>query len=139
MAQQYNTHPVKGKGEKTICDMVTHDYCVHYGGCFPGSTKGVYDKQKIGVLWGEKTCGYSDDLFGPTYSKGRQCHKESWAVVHNRCAVVGPICFKGDETGELVKYLQPKAIAGKKCRLDPVSDLPLDDEALVRMFNITII
>ena len=31
MASQYDAPPVQGKGSSTICDMVTHDYCVHYG------------------------------------------------------------------------------------------------------------
>jgi len=50
MSQQYDKPPVQGKGKTTICDMAVHDWCVHYGGCFPGSSKGVYDRNKVGVL-----------------------------------------------------------------------------------------
>ena len=55
------------------------------GGCFPGSTKNVYDTTKVGVLWGEASMGGNNELFGPPYGRYRQCDKDSWAVVHNRC------------------------------------------------------
>ena len=127
MAQQYDMPPVRGKGSSTICDMAVHDYCVHYGGCFPGSTKGVYDTEKVGVLWGEQTKGKSnvDDLFGPPYGRYKQCDKHTWSVVHNRCDWKGPICFAKDKNGNLIKYHQN--VKGRKCKLDPVTDSPLEN------------
>mmetsp|Transcript_11222 Transcript_11222/g.19721 ORF Transcript_11222/g.19721 Transcript_11222/m.19721 type:complete len:426 (-) Transcript_11222:263-1540(-) len=125
MAKQYDVPPVRGKGGTTICDMATHDYCVHYGGCFPGSNKGVYDDKKVGVLWGEASMGENNDLFGPPYGRNKQCDRDTWTVMHNRCDWKGPLCFRKDERGELVKYHQN--IRGRKCRLDPNTDLPLDD------------
>ena len=122
MAKQYDAPPVRGKGEKTICDMAVHDYCVHYGGCFPGSEQRVYDQEKVGVLWGNVTMGEHYELFGPPYGRYRQCDAKTWTVVHNRCDWKGPLCFRKDGNGELVRYHQNTT--GKKCRLG-VDDLPL--------------
>jgi len=125
MAGEYDRVPIKGKGSSTICDMVTHDYCVHYGGCFPESERGVYDAKKVGVLWGEQSMGKGNELFGPPYGRYRQCDRETWSVLHNRCDWKGPLCFRKDEKGELVKYHQLDN-KGKRCRIDPVTDLPVD-------------
>ena len=125
MAHQYDAPPVQGRGDKTICDMAVHDYCVHYGGCFPGSTKGVYDQNKRGVLWGEQSQGRNDDLFGPPYNRHRQCDRDTWTALHNRCDWKGPLCFRKNEAGALEKYHQ--SVKGRKCRLDPVTDLPLEN------------
>lgn len=127
-SDQYDTPPVRGKGKSTICDMVTHDWCVHYGGCFPNSTKGIYDTQKKGVLWGEASMGVNNDLFGPPYNRHKACDWNSWAVVHNRCDRNGPICFDKDEKGDLVKYHQQTR--GRRCKLDSITDLPLVDSQL---------
>lgn len=116
MSGQYDKPPVQGKGSKTICDMAVHDYCVMYGGCWEGGEVGVYDRTRNGALWGEKTMGAGNDLFGPPYGRYRQCQKDSWSVVHNRCDFVGPLCFK-EENGTLVKYHQTQ-LKGKLCKLD---------------------
>lgn len=75
--------------------------------------------------WGEKTQGKDSDLFGPPYGRFRACHRDSWAVVHNRCDFVGPLCFKKDEQNELKKFHQTQ-IRGKKCKLDD-NDRPIAD------------
>ena len=124
MSDQYDKAPVQGKGSKTICDMAVHDYCVMYGGCWQGGEVGVYDQTRNGAFWGEKTMGAGNDLFGPPYGRYRQCQKDTWSVVHNRCDFVGPLCFK-EENGTLVKYHQTQ-LKGKLCKLDgsyqPVAD-----------------
>ena len=85
----------------------------------------MYDDKKVGVLWGEASMGENNDLFGPPYGRNKQCDRDTWTVMHNRCDWKGPLCFRKDEKGELVKYHQN--IRGRKCRLDPNTDLPLDD------------
>ena len=87
-----------------------------YGGCWEGGNAGVYDQTRKGALWGEKTMGVENDLFGPPYGRYRQCQRDSWSVVHNRCDFVGPLCFK-EENGTLVRSHQTK-LKGKLCRLD---------------------
>lgn len=126
MSSQYDTPPVRGKGDVTICDMATHDYCVHYGGCFPGSTNGVYDEKKVGVLWGNASLGNNNDLFGPPYGQLKKCDSDTWTVMHNRCDWRGPLCYNTTllKQGKLVKYHQN--VRGKKCKLDQ-NDLPRED------------
>ena len=131
MSNQYDVPPVQGKGSKTICDMVTHDYCVHYGGCFPNSTKGIYDTQKIGVLWGEGTLGKNNELFGPPYLRQKTCDWDAWTVVHNRCDWKGPICFREEDNGgKLVKFHQNTF--GRRCKVD-TNGMPLNDFQLLSL------
>ncbi|KAL7535300.1 hypothetical protein ACHAWF_005123 [Thalassiosira exigua] len=136
MARQYDGPPVRGKTNVTVCDMATHDYCVHYGGCFPGGRKGIYDEVKAGVLWGSASQGERHDLLGPQYSgylQYRQCDREDWSAVHDRCRRHGPpcvhkddeachdrgpICFKKADNGDLVKFHQT-GTRGRKCKLGP--------------------
>lgn len=80
------------------------------------------------MLWGEASMGKNNELFGPPYGRYRQCDKDSWAVVHNRCDWVGPLCFAADDKGNLVKYHQN--VKGRKCKLDAITDLPLNDSQL---------
>ena len=127
MARKYDEPPVRGKGSSTICDMVTHAWCVHYGGCFEGSEKGVYDTKKLGVLWGEESMGKNDELFGPPYGRYRQCDRDTWSVVHNICDWKGPLRFIKTH-GALVKFCQSN-IKGRTSKLGP-DHLPLPEDTV---------
>jgi hypothetical protein len=107
-----------------FCDMALHDYCVHFGTCFP--TTNTTSKP---MLWGKETL----KVFGPRYaSHHEKCLSDEFIAVHNRCDTPWkpPICFSNEKNKDggvvLRKYHQVNQTGTpKRCRLDPTTDLPL--------------
>ena len=122
MSDQFTKGAPKGRDGTNCCDMAVHDWCVMFGGCVEPEE----------LRWGEDTLGNVEHglIFGPPYARKHHTCLREYAVTHNRCDTpwYPPICFREvtDAEGEtkLEKYHQV-GHQGKKCKLDPTTDLPL--------------
>jgi hypothetical protein len=76
------------------CNMVVHNYCVYFGGCFGGAGAGE-DETSDYVVNNHK-------LFNPTFS--RRCDRPNHAAIHDKC---GPkLCLWQEEDSNGVTRLK---------------------------------